>query len=200
MENSFSADAIDTVFADTATRQREGELLFSTVVNLLSLTVCGVRKSVNAAYTAARERVGVSVRSIYNKLNGVETKVSQELVRRTAKRLRKVVQAMGAERPTAFPGYCMKILDGSHLPSTEHRLAELRTIGSGPLPGHSLCVLEPALMMITDVFPCEDAHTQERKLLPAVLKTVARKDLWIADRNFCTTEFLFGSVPLIVKS
>lgn len=192
MENSFSADAIDTVFADTATRQREGELLFSTVVNLLSLTVCGVRKSVNAAYTAARERVGVSVRSIYNKLNGVETKVSQELVRRTAKRLRKVVQAMGAERPTAFPGYCMKILDGSHLPSTEHRLAELRTIGSGPLPGHSLCVLEPALMMITDVFPCEDAHTQERKLLPAVLKTVARKDLWIADRNFCTTEFLFG--------
>ena len=49
MENSFSADVIDAVFADTATRQREGELLFSTVVDLLSLTVCGVRKSVNAA-------------------------------------------------------------------------------------------------------------------------------------------------------
>lgn len=196
MENSFSTDVIDAVFADTATQQREGELLFSTVVDLLSLTVCGVRKSVNAAYTAVRQRIGVSVKSIYNKLNGVETEVSQELVRRTAARLRKVVRAMGAERPTAFPGYCMKVLDGSHLPSTEHRLAELRTIGSGPLPGQSLCVLEPALMMITDVFPCEDAHTQERRLLPAVLKTVARKDLWIADRNFCTTDFLFGIAGL----
>lgn len=194
MENAFSTELINSVFADTATRQREGELLFSTVVDLLSLTVCGVRKSVNAAYTAARERVGVSVRSIYNKLNGVETKVSQELVRRTAARLREVVRAMGVQRPTAFPGYCMKILDGSHLPSTEHRLAELRTIGSGPLPGQSLCVLEPALMMITDVFPCEDAHAQERQLLPAVLKTVKRKDLWIADRNFCTMAFLFGIV------
>jgi hypothetical protein len=191
MENAFSTEVIDAVFADTATQQREGELLFSTVVDLLSLTVCGVRKSVNAAYTAVHERVGVSVKSIYNKLNGVETNVSQELVRRTATRLRKVVGAMGTGG-TAFPGYRVRILDGSHLPSTEHRLAELRTIGSGPLPGQSLCVLEPALMLITDVFPCEDAHTQERKLLPAVLKTVERKDLWIADRNFCTTEFLFG--------
>ena len=25
-----------------------------------------------------------------------------------------------------------------------------------------------------------------------VLETVAAKDLWIADRNFCTTDFLFG--------
>ena len=123
MENAFSVEAIDALFADTAAQQREGELLFSTVVDLLSLTVCGVRKSVNAAYTAARERVGVSVKSVYNKLNGVETKVSRELVARTTARLGGVVRAGGSLRPTAFPGYRVKILDGNHLPSTEHRLA-----------------------------------------------------------------------------
>jgi len=192
MENAFSVEAIDALFADTAAQQREGELLFSTVVDLLSLTVCGVRKSVNAAYTAARERVGVSVKSVYNKLNGVETKVSRDLVARTTARLGGVVRAGGSLRPTAFPGYRVKILDGNHLPSTEHRLAELRTTRSGPLPGQALCVLEPALMLITDVFPCEDGHAQERQLLPAVLETVRRKDAWIADRNFCTTNFLFG--------
>jgi hypothetical protein len=192
MENAFSVEAIDGLFADTAVQQREGELLFSTVVDVLSLTVCGVRKSVNAAYVAARERIGVSVNSIYNKLNGVETRVSRELVRRTAGRLGEVVRALGAPRPTAFPGYRVKILDGNHLPSTEHRLAELRTTRSGPLPGQALCVLEPALMLITDVFPCEDGHAQERQLLPGVLETVRRKDVWIADRNFCTTNFLFG--------
>ena len=192
MEIAFSVEGIDAVFADMATQQREGELVFSTVVDLLSLTVCGVRKSVNAAYVSARERVGVSVKSVYNKLNGVETKVSRELVRRTTAQLAKVARATGVPQPTAFPGYCVKILDGNHLSSTEHRLKELRTIGSGPLPGQALCVLEPALMLITDEFPCEDGHAQERKLLPAVLETVRRKDVWIADRNFCTTNFLFG--------
>ena len=46
-------------------------------------------------------------------------------------------------------------------------------------------------MLMIDVFPCEDAYAQERSLLVEVLSTVAAKDCWIADRNFCTTEFLF---------
>src|SRR5439155_6710816 len=107
MENAFSVETIDAIFAKTATQQREGELLFSTVVDLLSLTVCGVRKSLNAAYVAAQERVAVSVKSVYNKLNGVEIGVSRELVRNTAKRLRKVARATGT-RPAAFAGYCEK--------------------------------------------------------------------------------------------
>jgi IS4 transposase len=196
MENAFSTEAIDALFRDTARQQRDGELLFSTVVDLLSLVVCGIRKSVNAAYMATKKRIGVSVKSIYNKLNGVETEVSRELVRRTATQLGHVARATGRLRPTAFPGYRVKILDGNHLPATEHRLAELRTTRSGPLPGQALCVLEPAMMLITDVFPCEDGHAQERQLLPAVLETVRRKDVWIADRNFCTTNFLFGIAHL----
>src|SRR5439155_17794638 len=42
------------------------------------------------------------------------------------------------------------------------------------------------------VIGCEDGHAQERSLLDQVLPTVAERDLWIADRNFCTTKFLFG--------
>jgi hypothetical protein len=45
---------------------------------------------------------------------------------------------------------------------------------------------------VTDVLPCEDGHAQERSLLPELLTTVESKDLWIADRNFCTVGFLFG--------
>jgi hypothetical protein len=40
------------------------------------------------------------------------------------------------------------------------------------------------------VFPCEDGHAQERALLDQVVATVARGQLWIADRNFCTFAFL----------
>jgi hypothetical protein len=60
------------------------------------------------------------------------------------------------------------------------------------LPGQALAVLDPALGLMIDLFPCEDGHAQERSLLPEVLKTVEAGDLWLEDRNFCTTGFLFG--------
>ena len=53
-------------------------------------------------------------------------------------------------------------------------------------------VLDPATMLVIDVVPCEDAHAQERSLVDQVLPGVEPGDLWIADRNFCTTRLLFG--------
>jgi IS4 transposase len=91
-----------------------------------------------------------------------------------------------------LPGYRTKLLDGNHLAGTEHRIQELRTMRAGALPGHALVVFDPELMLAIDVVLCEDGHAQERSLLDQVLQTVAAQDLWIADRNFCTTNFLFG--------
>lgn len=68
----------------------------------------------------------------------------------------------------------------------------LRDISSAPLPGQSLVVLDPSLMLAVDVFPCEDGHAQERSLFDEVLLSVEEDDVWIADRNFCTLKFLFG--------
>jgi hypothetical protein len=55
-----------------------------------------------------------------------------------------------------------------------------------------LAVLDPDLMLVTDIIPCEDAHTQERALLGQVLPLVQKGDVWIKDRNFCTVGFLIG--------
>src|SRR5208282_5103916 len=99
---------------------------------------------------------------------------------------------MKAALPELLPGYRVRILDGNHLRHTQRRLKELREINSAPLPGQALVVLDPARMLAIDVFPCEDAHAQERSLLAAVLETVREGDLWIADRNFCTAGFLCG--------
>ena len=65
-------------------------------------------------------------------------------------------------------------------------------VAAGPLPGQTLVVLEPEYQLATDVFCCEDGHAQDRSLLDRVLARVQAKDLWLADRNFCTTGFLFG--------
>jgi len=192
LENAVTPELLDEVFVSTARRQRVNELLFSSVVDLLGLVVTRARRSVNEAYLAKKKELTVSVTSVYNKLQGVETEVSRQMVRQTASRMAQVVGRLGTSRRSLLPGYRVKIVDGNHLAATQHRIEELRTIGSGPLPGQALVVLDPARMLMIDVFPCEDGHAQERSLLPQVLPTVQANDLWIADRNFCTTGFLFG--------
>ena len=53
-------------------------------------------------------------------------------------------------------------------------------------------VLDPERMLIVDVVLCENGHAQERSMTDAILEKVQPGDLWIKDRNFCTTGFLFG--------
>lgn len=192
LENAFQPNQVDALFERTAESQYTRELLFSSLTELMCQVVFDVSPSVRAAYQSNSERIGVSVTSVYNKLDGVETKVSAELVRDSVQRFAPLVGKMKATLPPLLPGFRVKILDGNHFSGTEHRIKELRTMRAGALPGHALVVLDPELKMATDVFPCEDGHTQERALLDDVLPSVRLADLWIADRNFCTTRFVFG--------
>lgn len=192
MEYAVPPERLDEIFRKQAQSQYEDELLFSSAVEVLALAVTGVRKSVHAAYKADGTDLQVSVISVYNKLKGTETQVSRELVRDSAARLIPVIEALKTGGVPLLPGYRTKILDGNHLAATEHRIKETRTSNSAPLPGKALVVLEPELRLMTDVFPCEDGHAQERQMLDQVLLTVCPWDLWIADRNFCTTGMLFG--------
>jgi len=191
LEYALPESFLNELFVEHAERQYQGDLLFSTVVEMMSLVVCKVRPSIHAAYQERAEEIQVSVKSVYNKVNGVETQVSQALVRATAERLAPVIDQMGGGCKPLLPGYSVRILDGNHLASTEHRLKELRRIGGGPLPGQALVVLNPDQLQVTDVFPCEDGHSQERSILPELLETVEAGQLWIADRNFCTSVFLW---------
>lgn len=192
LENVFAAERLDALFERVAERQANKELLFSTVVDLMGLVAAKVRPSVNAAYLAQKEEVGVTVKALYDKLQRLETCVSRALVRDIAEQLSAIIRQLQGERPELLPGYHVKIVDGNHLQATERRLKVFEEINAAPLPGHSLVVLDPSLQLAIDVFPCEDAYTQERALLDQVLKTVRAKDLWIADRNFCTSLFVWG--------
>jgi hypothetical protein len=192
LEHLFNAARIDALFARTAEVQYTRALLFSSVVDLMGQVVLGVQPSVHAAYQAQAEQLGVSDQAVYDKLNHVELGVSAELVRDAARQAAPVIGALQAELPPLVQGYRTKILDGNHLAASEHRLAELRRTWAAPLPGQILVVLEQQPMLATEVILCEDGHAQERSLLGQVLPLVDRDDLWIADRNFCTRDFLGG--------
>jgi IS4 transposase len=192
LEYALRPELLDQLFTQTARHQYTHKLLFSTLVDLTALVVCRIRSSHHAAYQAAPAQVGVSLRALYDKLDHTEPALSAALVRHVAARLIPVLQERNAGLAPRLPGYRMRILDGNHLAATQHRLKELRPLRSGPLPGQALVVYDPQWMMITDVVPCEDGHAQERALLGEVLPLVQANEVWVADRNFCTTDFLFG--------
>ena len=190
LERVLGAEQLDTWFARTAQKQYTRTVLFSTVYDVLSQVVFRIKPSVRAAYRDQEDKVGASLISLYNKLNGVETHTSAELVRYSAAELAPLIEQLDGARAPWLPGYRVKIIDGNCLEASERRLQALRKVQAGPLPGKSLVVYEPTQGLVRDVFLCEDGHAQERSLFGVVLQTVCGGDLWIADRNFCTREFL----------
>jgi hypothetical protein len=191
LEQILNEEKLNIWFEANRGRQYTGELLFSTVVALMLEVVCQMRTSVHIAYRNT-ENITVSLTSLYNKLNGMKTETSAALVRHVTKESEAIILEMKGELPALLPGYRTKLLDGNCIEATHHRLKVLRDTKAGALPGKSLVVFDPQLDLAIDMFPCEDGHAQERSLLDKVLETVMHKDLWIADRNFCTQDFLFG--------
>jgi IS4 transposase len=191
MENVVAEAFLNEIFAEHARKQRPSDLSFATVVELMSETVCQMRPALHAAYQSHEPRVPVSIEATYGKVNRVEPQVSAALVRETARKLQAILDELPLTLEPLIPGYRVKMVDGSHLAATEHRLAELRTTASGPLPGQALVVIDPTSRLVLDVFPCADAHTSERLLLIDLVETIATGDLWIGDRNFCTSMFLW---------
>ncbi len=173
MENALNPQVLDQLFEDVAQKQFTHKLLFSTIVDLMSVVVCRIRPSIHAAFQARAETVGATIDAVYDKLDGTETAVSAALVQTVAERLTPVIGAMKGARTDWLPAYRTRIPDGNHLPGSEHRIKELRTLRAGALPGQALVVLDPRLMLATDVVPCEDGHAQERSLLDRVLQRVA---------------------------
>ena len=192
IERLLDPQQLDEWFEGSVEKQYTRELLFSSVFDIMSQVVCGTRPSVHAAYQATEAGIGVSITSLYNKLNAMEPRTSAALVRYAAAQAAPLIEQLGGTLGAPLPGLRVKLLDGNCIEASEHRIAALRALAAGALPGKSLVTYDPQLGIPIDVFPCEDGHAQERSLLQAVLPTVAALDVWIADRNFCTRGFLFG--------
>lgn len=189
MEKIFSPASLDAMFREVAEVQYEKELLFSTLVEVVSQVVCRSSPSVHAAYVRQRERISVSVRALYDKLSRVEPGTSRAMVRQVACEVGELIDHTKGQRKPLLRGYRVRILDGNHLGKTQHRLKVLRGTAAGALPGQTLVMLDPQRMLIDDVICCEDAHAQERSLVDRL--DIQKRDLLIDDRNFCTLRFLF---------
>ena len=192
LERMLAPATIDALFREQAQRQYERDLLFSSVVEVMAQVVLQVEPTVLAAYRACQDRLSVSDQALYDKLQAVEPQVSVALVRHSYREAARVLETLNVPPRPWVKNLNVKVLDGNLFSSTQHRIKELRTTWDAPLAGRALVVWEQRRQLVCDVFLTEDAHASERSLLSEVSATVQPRDLWIADRNFCTKGFLCG--------
>lgn len=191
MARTVSDSTLDGLFERHAQGQYTRDLTFSALIGLMTQVVFRTYPSVHAAYRKCPQ-IPVSVASVYNKLNGLETGVSRALVGETAGPLAEILRALPGAPAEPVAGLRLRTLDGNFLAGTERRLACLRGRGAAALPGMALVVRDGRTGLLTDLVPCEDAYTNERSLDGAVLPLVEAGDLWLADRNFCTDDYCSG--------
>jgi hypothetical protein len=192
LERILHPDPLEELFKAHAQSQYTLKITFAQCVQIMNAVVFKTQPSVNAWYQEHGGSLKASRQSMYEKLNLIEPGVAAALVQYSGRELRDCMGCMKGVPQQPLSGLRIRVLDGNHLTGTEHRLKGLRCTRAAALPGQALVFYEPCCDLITDVVPCEDAYTQERALADQALALVVANDCIIADRNFCTTKFLFG--------
>lgn len=183
LEQAIAAEWVDQVFEEHRQRQYPRELLFSTIVELMSLVSQGLRPSLHAA-ARQMDDLPVSLAALYDKVSRTEPALLRALVTGSAQRLAPTIEELGCS--AILPGWQLRVVDGNHLPSTEKRLGALRRERGAARPGFSVVVYDPDLDQIVDLQPCEDAYASERVSVLPLLEKATAGQLWMADRLYCT--------------
>ena len=187
LEQAMPAAWIDEVFEANRQRQYPRELLFSTVVELMSLVSLGLQPSLHAA-ARKMEHLPVSLAALYDKVKRTELALLRALVQGSSARLQPIAAALDVG--ACMPGWQVRIVDGNHLPGSQKRLAPLREHRGAALPGYSLVVYDPDLGQVVDLVAREDAYESERSAVVPLLDSAGPGQIWIADRHFCTRTIL----------
>src|ERR687894_193880 len=132
MENALGPTLIDELFEGVAEKQYTKRLLFSSIVDLMSLVVCRIRPAIHAAYQAHAETLDATAQAVYGKLDRTEPAPSAAPVRATAARLAPVIDAMGGARPPADAGHRRGPVRGRPCPGA---LVAGPGLGARPRPG-----------------------------------------------------------------
>lgn len=187
----LTSELVDQLFRDKAEKQYEQSLLFSSLSYLMMGVTLGEHNSVNAGYKKMAKQLGVSITSVYNKLQRIEPHTSRAFVKYAYEATVCVLREIGGVQRNFLSGYAMRIVDGNQLAASEHRIKETRSLRAAPLPGKSLVVFDPRYDCVCDYFPIEDGYAQERSILDDVIDSIEKKQLWVADSGFCTLKFMY---------
>jgi Transposase DDE domain len=193
----FPPGSFQTLFGEYAPNQWDRKLTINAITWLMLEVATGSRPSIHAAYQAdvrsPNPTLEASDQALYQKYGRLEIKYSTAVVRASAQRCLLILASAMVAVPEIFgwEGYRIRVIDGTDLGGTEHRLGVLRKIRSAGLPGRFVVCYEPAIGLVTDVVASEDAYTSERVMVLDIINCGRANDLYVCDRFYCTADILF---------
>lgn len=159
----FPPGSFPGLFRRFAPNQWDRKLTISAITWLMLDVVTGARSSVHSASQAdvrSKDRtLEASYQALYQKYGRLSTDYSAAVVRASGQRCLMLLAVAMATLPELFgwEGYRVRIIDGTDLDGTEHRLGVLRTTKSAGLPGRCVVCYDPASGLVLDVVASEDA-------------------------------------------
>ena len=115
-QRGLNPDRMNQIFHNAAEFQYENKLLFSTVMMLMIDVSLKSVPSLNRAYLLHQENIPVSVKALYDKVNGLEPGVSRELVTDSFRNLAPVVGQLKAKHTPFLQGFRTLIRERPRLP------------------------------------------------------------------------------------
>jgi hypothetical protein len=176
-------------------KQWNRKLTISAITWLMLSVAAGIRRSVFAAFQADRTSdcptILATASALYAKYGRIDPRYTMAVIRESGQRMSQLLRAAGVTEPFGWEGYRLLVLDGTDMAGTEHRLKPLRGIKAAGLPGRFVAAYEMATGQVIDAEASEDAYTSERVLVMPILLKATPRELFVADRHYCTTEILF---------
>lgn len=165
-----------------------------TIASLFWLTVqvaAGARRSVFAAYqadqAAASPSITVSHQAVYDKLKRLPIEFGSSLVASSGERVMALLEQDRLPTFRGLRGYRIRVIDGTDLGGTEHRLKVLRKTRAAGLPGRFTVAYDWSTGVCYAAAASPDAYTSERVLVQEILVRASATDLFVMDRHYCTT-------------
>ena len=180
------------LFDSQAEQQYSRQISFMAVVGSMAEVALGTGKSKNQAYNEFAEEINASKTAYYNKLNRTELQLSEALVRFSAEKAQALLHQMDFQQWELLPGYRCYSIDGNHFGQSERRLKEARTLSAPPLPGTVVAKYDHQTGLFCDAYAMECGHAQENSVIDRVIAGAKPKEVYLADRLYCTKQFVFG--------
>lgn len=191
LSGQLMCEELDQVFQQERSQCYEGQLKFSALAASVAEIALGTVENPNQAYKVYHEELRVSKTAYYDKLNHVETAISEGVVRYSARQSATLLKDIGCGEWEVLPGYRCVAFDGNHLQKSEKRLGVLRGLCAAGLPGTAVARYDLQSQLFTHAYLIEDAHAHESSMLDRLLDDLTPGNLVLADRHFCIVYFLW---------
>jgi len=189
--HATSPDILGDLFDRHRGAAYQRELSFSTLVTLIGDALLEHDGSGRQSFQRGQEQgeLAVSVQAAYQKLGRLPLPVSEAFLAESTQRLLEVLPAPqpNSPLPASLHAFEIIVLDGKAIKRVPKRLLPLRGCAGGVLGGKGLAAVNLRNHLALAMATHADGHTNEAKLVPALLPQVrahAQAILWVADAQF----------------